>query len=61
MNATILLLTKDRRVIRATLGSLTEIGLFWLGSTSKPKALPSQDIFGGGVKCFSMKEVERWI
>lgn len=61
MNATILLLTKDRRVIREALGSLTEIGLFWLGSTSKFKAFHSQDIFGGGVKYFSRKEVERWI
>jgi len=61
MNATILLLTKEGRVIRATLNSLTEIRLFGLYSTLNANVLHRQDIFGGGVKCFSMKEVERWI
>jgi hypothetical protein len=61
MNTTILLLAKDGCTIRATLGSLTKIRFFWLGSTSKPKALHSQVIFGGSVKYFFRKEVERWI
>lgn len=61
MNATILLLTKDRRVIRAALGILTEIRLFGFYSTLNANVLHRQDIFGGGVKSFSRKEVERWI
>lgn len=61
MNTTVLLLAKDERVIRAKLDSLTEIRFFWLGSTSKPRALHSQVIFGGSVKYFFRKEVERWI